>query len=78
MVLCQDTRYILLDEPLNNLGMAAAVSMMSQLRYAADKLGKTVVMVIRDINFASCYSDWIVAMRAGAVLAQGTAGQIMR
>ena len=71
MVLCQDTDYILLDEPLNNLDMTHAVAMMKQLRRAADELGKTVVMVLHDINFASVYSDHIVAMRDGKVLLQG-------
>lgn len=78
MVLCQDTDYVLLDEPLNNLDMPHAVAMMRQLRHAADTLGKTVVAVLHDINFASCYSDHIVAMRNGRVAAQGTPGEIIR
>lgn len=40
MVLCQDTSYILLDEPLNNLDMKHCVAMMKQLRRAADELHK--------------------------------------
>jgi len=72
MVLCQDTDYVLLDEPLNNLDMKHAASMMKLLRRAADELGKTVVLVLHDINFASCYSDHIVAMRNGKVAHQGT------
>ncbi|MFH5821940.1 ABC transporter ATP-binding protein [Georgenia sp. AZ-5] len=71
MVLCQDTDYVLMDEPLNNLDMKHAVAMMRLLRRTADDLGKTVVVVVHDINFASCYSDHIVAMRDGKVLCQG-------
>ncbi|MFC5928859.1 ATP-binding cassette domain-containing protein [Cryobacterium melibiosiphilum] len=71
MVLCQDTDYVLLDEPLNNLDMRHAVAMMRILRRAADELGKTVVMVVHDINFASTYSDHIVAMKDGRVVHQG-------
>ncbi|MFH5823065.1 ABC transporter ATP-binding protein [Georgenia sp. AZ-5] len=71
MVLCQDTDYVLMDEPLNNLDMKHAVAMMQLLRRTADDLGKTVVVVVHDINFASCYSDHIVAMRDGKVLCQG-------
>ncbi|MEI7377372.1 ABC transporter ATP-binding protein [Dickeya chrysanthemi] len=78
MVLCQDTDYVLLDEPLNNLDMPHAVAMMRQLRHAADTLGKTVVMVLHDINFASCYSDYIVAMRDGKVVAEGRPEDIVR
>ena len=77
MVLAQDTEYVLLDEPLNNLDMKHAVSMMRRLRSAADELGRTVVMVLHDINFASCYSDRIIAMRDGAVVHQGTPAEIM-
>ncbi|WP_230533389.1 iron ABC transporter ATP-binding protein [Microvirga roseola] len=77
MVLCQDTDYALFDEPLNNLDMKHAVGMMKLLRRAADDLGKTVVLVLHDINFASCYSDTIIAMRDGAVLHHGTPQEIM-
>jgi iron complex transport system ATP-binding protein len=77
MVLAQDTDYILLDEPLNNLDMKHSVDMMRLLRRLVDELGKTVVLVIHDINFASCYSDSIIAMRDGALVHQGTPEDIM-
>lgn len=77
MVLCQDTEYVLLDEPLNNLDMKHAVAMMKQLRRAADELGKTIVIVIHDINFASVYSDYILAMKNGELIYQGSPQQIM-
>ena len=76
MVLSQDTRYVLLDEPLNSLDMKHAVAMMGTLRRAADELGKTVVLVLHDINFASTYADRIVAMRQGKIAHQGTSGRI--
>lgn len=68
MVLCQDTKYLLLDEPLNNLDMKHAVDIMKLIRRAADELGKQVVVVLHDINFASCYADRIIAMKEGAVV----------
>ncbi|WP_026453800.1 iron ABC transporter ATP-binding protein [Saccharomonospora iraqiensis] len=71
MVLCQGTDYVLLDEPLNNLDMRHSVHIMRRLRTMADELGKTVVMVVHDINFAARYSDRIVAMRDGALVAHG-------
>ncbi len=67
MVIAQDTEYILLDEPLNNLDMKHAVEIMRILRNIVDDLGKTVVIVIHDINFASCYSDKIVALQDGKI-----------
>lgn len=77
MVLAQDTEYLLLDEPLNNLDMKHSVQMMRTLRRLADDFGKTVVLVIHDINFASCYSDNILAMRDGQLISQGTPAQLM-
>ncbi len=77
MVLAQDTDYVLLDEPLNNLDMKHAMGMMKLMRQAADDLGKTVVLVLHDINFASWYSDHIVAMKLGKVAAQGSVKDII-
>jgi iron complex transport system ATP-binding protein len=77
MVLCQDTDYVLLDEPLNNLDMKHASAMMKILRKAADDLKKTVVLVLHDINFASWYSDNIIAMRDGKVWGTGTVNDII-
>ncbi|MBP1968530.1 iron complex transport system ATP-binding protein [Virgibacillus natechei] len=71
MVIAQDTEYILLDEPLNNLDMRHSVSIMKTLRKLVDELGKTIVIVIHDINFASCYSDNIVALKDGEIVKQG-------
>lgn len=78
MVLAQDTEYLLLDEPLNNLDMKHSVEMMRLVRRLANDLGKTVVVVVHDINFASCYSDNIVALRDGKLIHQGPPEQIMQ
>ena len=67
----QDTEYIFLDEPLNNLDMKHCVQMMKVIRGLVDDLGKTVVTVLHDINFASCYSDIIVALKNGKMYKQG-------
>ena len=78
MVLAQQTDYVLLDEPLNNLDMQHAVQMMKQLRRAADDLGRTIVIVLHDINFAAHYSDKILAMKNGQVVKHGTPAEIMQ
>lgn len=78
MVLAQQTDYVLLDEPLNNLDMQHAVQMMKQLRRAADELGRTIVIVLHDINFAAHYSDKIMAMKQGTVVKHGTPAEIMQ
>lgn len=71
MVIAQDTEYILLDEPLNNLDMRHSVQIMKTLRRLVDEWGKTIVIVIHDINFASCYSDNIVALKDGKIAKTG-------
>ena len=73
MVIAQNSDYIFLDEPLNNLDMKHSVEIMKILRTLTDELGKTVVIVIHDINFASCYSDNIVALKDGKLVKNGPA-----
>lgn len=68
MIIAQDTDYILLDEPLNNLDMKHSAEMMKLLREMVNDLGKTIIIVIHDINFASCYSDTIVALKDGKLV----------
>ncbi|MCL6662240.1 ABC transporter ATP-binding protein [Paenibacillus polymyxa] len=77
MVIAQNTEYILLDEPLNNLDMKHSVQIMKVLRRMVDELGKTIVIVIHDINFASCYSDYIVALKDGRVVKEGKTEDII-
>ena len=77
MVLCQETEYVLLDEPLNNLDVARSVQMMEHLRRAADEFGRTILTVLHDINFAAKYSDRICAMKKGQIAAFGTVEEIM-
>lgn len=77
MVLCQETEYVLLDEPLNNLDVARSVQMMEHLRCAADEFGRTILTVLHDINFAAKYSDRICAMKKGQIAAFGTVEEIM-
>ncbi|WP_203362859.1 ABC transporter ATP-binding protein [Bacillus sp. REN10] len=77
MVIAQDTEYVLLDEPLNNLDMKHSVQIMKVLRRLTNELGKTVIIVIHDINFASCYSDYIVALKDGKIAKQGSVDEMM-
>lgn len=77
MVIAQDTEYILLDEPLNNLDMKHSVQIMKTLRRLVDELGKTVIIVIHDINFASVYSDRIVALKDGKIVKEGATHEMI-
>lgn len=78
LVLAQDTDYVLLDEPLNNLDLRHMTEIMRLVRRMADELGKRVVTVLHDINFAATWSDRIVALRDGRVVADAPARAIMR
>lgn len=77
MVLTQDTDFILLDEPLNNLDIKQSISMMKILQQLVEELGKTIVIVLHDINIASQYADAIVAFKDGRVFAQGKTDEVM-
>lgn len=78
MVIAQDTEYVLLDEPLNNLDMHHSVKMMQVIRKLSEELGKTVIIVMHDINFASCYSDHIIAFKDGRVAKAGPTEEIIK
>lgn len=77
MILAQDTKYILLDEPLNNLDMKHAVEMMMILTKLVKDYQKTIVIVMHDINIASSFSDYIVAMKDGEIIEQGDVDYMM-
>lgn len=77
MVIAQDTEYIFLDEPLNNLDMRHSVKIMKLLKRLVDEMGKTIMVVIHDINFVSCYADYIIAMKNGKIIKQGQTSEII-
>ncbi|MGV3000542.1 iron chelate ABC transporter ATP-binding protein VctC [Vibrio sp. E150_018] len=77
MVIAQDTDYIFLDEPLNNLDIKHSLQIMATIRRLAHELNKAVVIVIHDINFASCYSDTIIALKKGEIVAKGNVNQVI-
>lgn len=78
MVLAQDTDYVLLDEPTNNLDIYHATRLMQTVRRLCDELGKTVIMVLHELNYASFYSDYICAFKDGKVAGFGTVHEIMQ
>lgn len=77
MVIAQDTDYVFLDEPLNNLDIKHSLQIMATVQRLAHELDKAVVVVIHDINFASCYSDYIMALKKGEVVASGSVEQVI-
>jgi iron complex transport system ATP-binding protein len=68
MAYCQGCDTMLLDEPLNNLDMFYARDLMRTLHAIARKDGKTIVVVLHDINHAAAHADRIVALRDGRLV----------
>ena len=77
MVIAQDTDYILLDEPTNNLDIYHATNMMKIVRRLCDELEKTIILVLHEINYAAFYSDYICAFVDGKVAKVGTVKEVM-
>ena len=71
MAYAQDTDYLLLDEPLNNLDMKSARTLMQRLGTLSAQSGKTIVVVLHEINYAALYADWIVGLKDGRLVANG-------
>ncbi|SCM77177.1 Uncharacterized ABC transporter ATP-binding protein YclP [uncultured Pleomorphomonas sp.] len=77
MTLAQDADYALFDEPLNNLDIHHAVSMMRLFRRMGDQPGKTVVIVLHDLNIAATYADRIIVMQDGRVVGDGAPSEVI-
>ena len=77
MVIAQDTEYVLLDEPTNNLDIYHASNMMRIVRRLCDKLGKTVILVLHEINYAAFYSDYVCALVNGKIAKFGTVEEVI-
>ena len=77
MAVAQDTPYLMLDEPLNNLDIAAARSLMRLVRALADEDGRTVVVVLHDINYATAFADHLVVVKDGQIAATGAPADVV-
>ena len=77
MVIAQDMDYVLLDEPTNNLDIYHSTNMMKIVRRLCDELGKTVILVLHEINYAAFYSDYICAFMDGRIARFGTVDEVI-
>lgn len=77
MILAQDTDYILLDEPLNNLDMKHANQLMHVLKELVEVEQKTIIIVLHDINFAASFADYVIAMKEGKIMAEGETSKVI-
>jgi len=77
MALAQGTDILLLDEPTTYLDLAHSLEVLDLVDRLHDELGRTVVMVLHDLNLAIRYSDRLVVMREGRIIAQGSPTEII-
>lgn len=77
MCLAQNTPIILLDEPTTYLDMAHQLEILELLAKLNREENKTIALVIHDLNLAARFSDWMIVMRDGKVLHEGSAEEIM-
>lgn len=77
MTLAQETPVLLLDEPTTYLDLAHAVDVLDLIDRLNQDLGRTVVMVLHDLNLAARYSDWIITMKNGAIASVGRPADVI-
>lgn len=77
MVLAQDTPLVFLDEPTTYLDLSHSVEVLSLVRRLADQEGRTVLMVLHDLNLAARYSDQLIVMQRGEVRAVGAPTEVV-
>ncbi|HJB25697.1 MAG TPA: ABC transporter ATP-binding protein [Firmicutes bacterium] len=77
MALAQDTKVLFLDEPTTYLDIRYQLQILQLIRNLNREYGITIVMVLHDINQSLYYSDEIVAMKDGKMIAQGLPEEII-
>lgn len=77
LTLVQDSNYIILDEPTNHLDVKYSVEILELIKKYKQKLGKTVILVLHDINLASRIADQIILIKDGQVVASGNTEHVL-
>ena len=77
MTLAQQTEVLLLDEPTTHLDMAHAVEVLELVTRLRDKTGRTILTVLHDLALAARYSDHLVVMKAGNLVAEGVPAEVL-
>lgn len=77
MLLAQQSECILLDEPTSALDVAHQYELLALIRELNESIGLTVIMVLHDVNMAAKFSDHLIALHSGKVIAQGTPESMM-
>lgn len=77
MALAQDTEILILDEPTTYLDLAHQLDILLLLQRLNEEEGRTIIMVLHDLNHASRFSHYMIAMKDGALLKEGTPEEVM-
>jgi iron complex transport system ATP-binding protein len=77
MAVAQATPVLLLDEPTTFLDLAHQLDVLDLIVDLNRREGRTIVMVLHDLNQACRYADHMIAMRSGRIVARGTPGEVI-
>ncbi|BAS15591.1 achromobactin transport ATP-binding protein CbrD [Arthrobacter sp. Hiyo8] len=77
MALAQETEVLLLDEPTTYLDLAHQVEVLDLVTDLNRSRGTTVAIVLHDLNLAARYADHVIAMKTGAIVAEGPAIEVV-
>jgi iron complex transport system ATP-binding protein len=77
MALAQETEIILLDEPTTYLDMAHQLEVLELLKKLNEEQGRTIVMVLHDLNQAARFADYIIALKAGRIVKAGNCDEVI-
>jgi iron complex transport system ATP-binding protein len=78
MALAQETPILLLDEPTTYLDIAHQLEVLELLKELNEKSGRTIVMVVHDLNHAAQYADHIIAVADGGIHAAGSPADLLK
>ena len=77
LALAQQTDIVLLDEPTTYLDLSHSIDVLDLVDDLCHKHGKTVIMVLHDLNLAVRYSDWLIVMRDGEIITEGPPAEVI-
>lgn len=77
MALAQQTEILFLDEPTTFLDMAHQLEVLQLLQKLNEEEGRTIIMVVHDLNHASRYAQHMVAIKSGSVISEGSPVEVM-
>ena len=77
MALAQGTEILVLDEPTTYLDLAHQLDVLLLLQRLNEEEGRTIVMVLHDLNHASRFSDYMIAMKKGSLIEEGSPEEVM-